>query len=395
MRAGRGVSEAITRREGESDLVARARAGDAAAFEEIVVLHRPRLVGLCTQWLNGDRHLAEDIAQEALVRAYRHLREDERPLRLRAWLDTTARNACIDEHRRHRAVPMAELPDAPADGDGEPRLPDTSLRRAWGRLEDRQRTALRLRELDGRSYREIAAVLGITLAATQGLIWRARSALRREYGRVGGSLALSPAVARIETFVQHDVVGRLSGSGTAVSAAATSAWPSLGVPLGIALPGGAQQLGHRLLSVLGAYLPGSMESALAGLVALVLSIAPFMAPVLQEPGPVADPSARVPVPAVAVPTEEVGLPEAAEAAETAEAAEAAEAPEPVPSAVAVEPVATVPPVEHASPSPPPDHRPVRELVEKLAPPVTEPALGLAREVLDTAKGLLPGRRYTP
>src|SRR5688500_5032407 len=109
-------------------------------------------------------------------------------MRVRPWLSVVARNRCIDEARKLRAVPTASVPDA-AVFDPEVGTEDPHLMRAWSALTGRHRTVLELRELGGLSYEEIAGALAVSAGAVETLLFRARGALRREYARAGGKVA--------------------------------------------------------------------------------------------------------------------------------------------------------------------------------------------------------------
>jgi len=170
----------------DEDLLAQLRAGDEAAFRALVDRHRPWLVRLCTRLLGDDAHAAEDAAQESLLKLHAVARRDARPLRVRAWLTVVARNTCIDEQRRRRPDLPGEVPEHAAPGD-DPFALDAALTEAWPRLAGRHREVLYLREVLGFSYKEIGAVMGLSLPAVETLVFRARAALRREYERAGGT----------------------------------------------------------------------------------------------------------------------------------------------------------------------------------------------------------------
>src|SRR5688500_7744331 len=140
-------------------------------------------------------------------------------MRVRPWLSVVARNRCIDEARKLRAVPTASVPDA-AVFDPEVGTEDPHLIRAWSALTGRHRTVLELRELGGLSYDEIAATLAVTAGAVETLLFRARTALRREYARAGGKVAamapIQEAVARATG--QKGVLSALADEGAALVA---------------------------------------------------------------------------------------------------------------------------------------------------------------------------------
>jgi RNA polymerase sigma factor (sigma-70 family) len=178
---GRGV--------GDEELVRRVRAGDDAAFEQVVARYQGKLVAFARRLLGARRDQAEDVVQEAFVRALRALRRDDRPMHLSAWLYTLVRNCCLDELARRNLTSVTL--DAPAARDAlvdvatAASAEDVAELRAGvrGMLEEiaalphEQRHALVRHEVDGASHRDIAAELGITPQASRSLVFRARQAL--------------------------------------------------------------------------------------------------------------------------------------------------------------------------------------------------------------------------
>jgi RNA polymerase sigma factor (sigma-70 family) len=172
----------------DARLVERLRAGDELAFEAIVSRHRPRLLAFARRILRSRPDAAEDVVQEALMRAHLALRRDDREILLRPWLFKLTRNCALDEISRVKAdtIPL----DAPAaagalvDRDGPAQLHE---RRASVRgmlegiavLPEEQRHALLRREVDGASHADIASELGITGAASRSLVSRARENLAK------------------------------------------------------------------------------------------------------------------------------------------------------------------------------------------------------------------------
>ena len=162
------------------------RTKDPEAFAALVASTRPWLVSMCARLLGGDRHAAEDVAQDSYLKAFRLLANGGSTLDFRAWLAAVARNACIDELRKIHAVPVSRLPEPDAHVDDEPGL-DAPLERAWTALHPRQRRLIFLREVMGMSYREIADETAATLPAVETALFRAKASLRRHYRRAGGS----------------------------------------------------------------------------------------------------------------------------------------------------------------------------------------------------------------
>jgi RNA polymerase sigma-70 factor (ECF subfamily) len=168
----------------DAELVARARAGCDDAFGELARRHRAALVRACTRIVGA--HLAEDAAQQALLKGLVALRGDAAPpAEIRAWLLRVAHNASIDILRRQ----AIESGGPPEDGDpaGASRSPIDVLEgrrelrsvvREIGRLPERQRQALLLRAIEGHGYEQIATALGASEGMVRQLIYRARERVR-------------------------------------------------------------------------------------------------------------------------------------------------------------------------------------------------------------------------
>jgi RNA polymerase sigma factor (sigma-70 family) len=160
-------------------LVAFVRRGDTAAFEVLYERHCRGLLSFCVYML-GSRHDAEDAVQATFASAYRALRADGKPVALRPWLFTIARNDCLSIMRRRR--PTVELNGELALR-GDP-LRELELREevrhmldGMRELPERQRAALVLAELHGLSQVEIGDVLGVEPDQVKAYVYQARSNL--------------------------------------------------------------------------------------------------------------------------------------------------------------------------------------------------------------------------
>ncbi len=167
----------------DAPLVARIAQGDEAAFRILVDRKLPRLHALA-QRLLGVSGEADDVAQEALLRAWRQARNwHPGAARFDTWLHRVVLNLCIDIQRRRREVVMAEPPDQadPAPLADQAMQSEETARRvqqALARLPPRQREAIVLQTYQELSNIEIAQVLEISVEALESLLSRGRRTLR-------------------------------------------------------------------------------------------------------------------------------------------------------------------------------------------------------------------------
>jgi RNA polymerase sigma factor (sigma-70 family) len=168
----------------DDQLVLRFRNGDDAAFSEIHRRFRAALTAFARRMLRGSGHDAEDIVQDAFIRAYRGLRATDRPMALRPWLYMIVRNRALDELRTPQRAAvyddelrMRPVPDADPAHCCEARDEMRFIVGEIARLPERQRIALVMREFDGRTHAQTALALHTTVPATKSLIIRARSNL--------------------------------------------------------------------------------------------------------------------------------------------------------------------------------------------------------------------------
>ena len=186
-------------------LVALTRAGNERAFDAIVHRYRAPLVRYAGRFLPASR--AEDAVQQAFLNAYEALGRSDAPIELKPWLYRITHNASLNLLRQNGW----DYDQIPADFDGVMR-PDQAVDlgerlrstvAAVKRLPDRQRDAIVLRELEGRSYEEIAAALGTGDGAVRQLLNRARAGLRTAATAITpwplvARAAASPSGANIE-----------------------------------------------------------------------------------------------------------------------------------------------------------------------------------------------------
>ena len=160
----------------ETAWVARARAGDEAAYRWLLTRYRARAVRLAAHVLRRDAE-AEDVAQEAFLRAFRSLRSLTGEGRFAAWLFRIVVRLCLDRLRRTRgevSLEDAPPPAAPSDA-SETRLLVSAL---LDQLAPPMRAALVLREMEGLEYEEIAQALGVPVGTVRSRLHAARAQFR-------------------------------------------------------------------------------------------------------------------------------------------------------------------------------------------------------------------------
>jgi RNA polymerase sigma factor (sigma-70 family) len=169
----------------DDTLVGLIAAGSDDAFAALDERYRRRLVRFARGFVPGGQADAEDVVQDAMVRAVRALRNGSRPDALAPWLHRITRNCALDltaSRRRHPVVELADHAHPPTEDAGaavERSLGVRGLVADVGRLPETQRSALVLRELEGRSYADIADELDVTVPAVKSLLVRARQGLKR------------------------------------------------------------------------------------------------------------------------------------------------------------------------------------------------------------------------
>lgn len=177
----------------EGDVVARLRAGDDAAFAELLDLYGGRCLAVARRFMRNEQD-AEDAVQDAFLSAFKNLDGFDGKAKLGTWLHRIVVNACLMKLRTQRRRPETSieglLPTFVADGHqtkSNIAWPETSLdtlelrklvREKINELPDGYRNVLLLRDIEGLDTGEAAAVLGMTETAVKTRLHRARQALR-------------------------------------------------------------------------------------------------------------------------------------------------------------------------------------------------------------------------
>ena len=158
------------------------RLGTDRSFERLYRKHAGDVYRYALVVLRNEAD-AEDVTQTTFLNAYRAFEQGERPRAPQNWLIAIAHNVCRQRFRQSQRRPNEvafeeELAEATVVDDDA--LSAEDIRRALGHLAFNQRSALVMRELEGRSYQEIAEILDLSVSAVETLIFRARRALREQ-----------------------------------------------------------------------------------------------------------------------------------------------------------------------------------------------------------------------
>ncbi|MEP6690624.1 MAG: sigma-70 family RNA polymerase sigma factor [Gemmatimonadaceae bacterium] len=176
----------------DSDLVGAFLTGEERAFAEIVERYQTRLLNFIYRTI-GDRERAEDLVQEVFIRVYRHLHRFDRTKKFSTWAYTIASNLAKNELRNRSRNPLVffqtikknwQDDDRPLQFEDATSRPDDMYRKRHLRslveasveqLPEHHRQVFVLRELEGKSYEEIAEITGCNLGTVKSRLNRARN----------------------------------------------------------------------------------------------------------------------------------------------------------------------------------------------------------------------------
>ncbi len=162
-------------RDPDPRIVQRARRGDLVAFEDLVRSYQADAFRFAWH-LTRDRQLAEDVTQEAFLRAFRFLRGFRGDRKFGSWLFSIVRNCAMDALRRQGAAPSPWTDDVSPRGVADPSA-RVELAAALRAVSPEHREAFLLVEVFGLSYQETADVLGVAVGTVKSRMFRARQAL--------------------------------------------------------------------------------------------------------------------------------------------------------------------------------------------------------------------------
>ena len=175
--------------EKERELISRAQQGDRGAFAVLVRAHQDEVYTLARR-LVGDPHMAADIAQESLIRAWRALPNFRRDSQLSTWLHRITVNTAWTQKKRsarHTAQPIDDYAELPApEGPDHPAIAGeivelrSRLRQALDGLPEAQRQVVVMKDIYGWSHAEIADSMDISVTAAKVRLHRARARLAKD-----------------------------------------------------------------------------------------------------------------------------------------------------------------------------------------------------------------------
>lgn len=201
--AGPGMTARAEEAEVDKQLVQEFLAGDRRAFERLASRHQNRVYGMCYRLL-GSQALAEEAAQEVLVKVFKNLHRFRGDSRFSTWLYRVTLNHCrnVQAYRARRHEKRHDSLDADReDGEGNTRkreladdAPDAEddllrqeqlgiLHEELAQLDPIWKEILVLRDVDGRSYDEIGEALELPPGTVKSRLHRARSQLKQRLGR--------------------------------------------------------------------------------------------------------------------------------------------------------------------------------------------------------------------
>jgi RNA polymerase sigma-70 factor (ECF subfamily) len=177
----------------DSDLVAAFLDGEERAFQELVERYQGRLLNFIYRTI-GDRERGEDLVQEVFIRVYRHLHRFDRSRKFSTWVYTIASNLAKNELRNRARNPLVlfqtikknwQDEERPLQFEDSASRPDDLYRRrhlrelvenSVAQLPEHHRQVFILRELEGKSYEEIAEITACNLGTVKSRLNRARNA---------------------------------------------------------------------------------------------------------------------------------------------------------------------------------------------------------------------------
>jgi RNA polymerase sigma-70 factor, ECF subfamily len=179
----------------DEELIARFQEGDVYAYELLVRRYKEPLLNFVYRFI-GDVNEAEDIVQDTFYRVYRNKHYYKEVAKFSTWIYTIASNLAKTELRRRKrkkffslsrespAEKEVELPDPDRDPEAETHsvLTEKIIQRAIGKLPQKFRQVIVLRDIQGFSYEEISSIIKVPLGTVKSRVNRARLRLQEDLG---------------------------------------------------------------------------------------------------------------------------------------------------------------------------------------------------------------------
>ena len=180
----------------DSEVVAAFLAGNRRAFDELVERYQNRLLNFVYR-TTGDRERGEDLVQETFIRVYRHLHRFDQTKKFSTWIYTIASNLAKNELRNRSRNPLVlfqtilknrQEDQRPLEWEDNTYRPDDLFRKralkaqvdaAVDQLPEHHRTVFILREMEGKTYEEIAEITDTNLGTVKSRLNRARNSFAR------------------------------------------------------------------------------------------------------------------------------------------------------------------------------------------------------------------------
>jgi RNA polymerase sigma-70 factor (ECF subfamily) len=161
-------------------------------FETVALPHLDAVYRVALR-LSSDPSHAEDLTQEAMLKAYRSWHQFKPGTNVRAWLITIMRNNFINEYRKQKKHPQSldiseieghtvfeDVQDVDPEGTFFSQIVDDEVIRAIDELPEEFREALVLSDVEGMAYAEVAEITGVPVGTVKSRLYRARQALQRK-----------------------------------------------------------------------------------------------------------------------------------------------------------------------------------------------------------------------
>jgi len=174
----------------EAVIIAKMRSGTTDVFTEIVEKYQVPILRYLFR-LTGNYQLAQDLAQDTFIQAYKSILKTNSDLKFRAWLYRIATNNALQYHRHKRVLSFLlfdsnKIEEIPSSSDPS-EITDEKIviRETLSKVNPKHRTSLVLHYVEGFKYREIAEILGITEEGVRKRVARGKEEFRKHYDRGG------------------------------------------------------------------------------------------------------------------------------------------------------------------------------------------------------------------